>query len=151
MRGFRGRGDIVIFCSGIKKFDISDVQASSYNNESLQIIQRLLWPWMQEGIHFLSKYSRTEPPLSGPPLSGTSIIRLGSFFLIRYNNLEMGLSLKCTCALQLLLWRQVCLSSAHAQTTRWHCCLSIKWVDQGVVYLFVYSVIRPASGTKVSG
>ncbi len=34
-----------------------------------------------------------------------------------------------------------------------HCCLSIKWVDQGV-YPFdypVYSVIRPASGTKVSG
>ncbi len=30
----------------------------------------------------------------------------------------------------------------------------IKWVDQGVVYLFnypVYSLIRPASGTKVSG
>ncbi len=35
-----------------------------------------------------------------------------------------------------------------------HCCLSIKWVDQGVVYPFdylAYSVIRPASGTKVSG
>ncbi len=32
--------------------------------------------------------------------------------------------------------------------------LSIKWVDQGVVYLFdypVYSLIRHASGTKVSG
>ena len=73
MRGFRGRGDIVIFCSGIKKFDISDVQASSYNNDSLQIMQRLLWPCMQEVIHFLSKYSRTESPLSGPPLSGTSL------------------------------------------------------------------------------
>ena len=27
----------------------------------------------------------------------------------------MGVSLKCACALQLLLWRQVCLCSAHAQ------------------------------------
>ncbi len=31
-----------------------------------------------------------EPRLSGPPLSGTSIIWLGSFFLIRLNNLENG-------------------------------------------------------------
>ncbi len=67
----------------------------------------------------------------------------------------------CACAVQLLLWRQACFSSSHAQTIMWHCCmfinkvggcLSIKWVDQGVVYLFnypVYSVIRPASGTKM--
>ncbi len=41
-----------------------------------------------------------------------------------------------------LLWRQACLSSAHAQIAMWHCCLSIKWVDQGVVYLFDY----PLSG-----
>ncbi len=30
---------------------------------------------------------------------------------------------------------------------QWHCCSSIKWVDQGVVYLFdypAYSLIRPA-------
>ncbi len=35
-----------------------------------------------------------------------------------------------------------------------HCCLSIKWVDQGVVYPIDYpdySVIRHGSGTKVSG
>ncbi len=38
-----------------------------------------------------------------------------------------------------------CLSSVHAQTTVWHCCFSIKWVDQGVVYPFS---IRHASGTK---
>ena len=55
---------------------------------------------------------------------------------------KMGVSLKCTCALQLLLWRQVCLSSAHAQTTMWHCCLSIKWVDQSVVYLIDYPVYQ---------
>ncbi len=38
----------------------------------------------------------------------------------------MRVSLKCTCALQLLLWRHACLSSAHVQTTMWHCCLSNK-------------------------
>ncbi len=26
------------------------------------------------------------------------------------------------------------------RTTMWHCCLSIKWVDQGVVYLFYYGI-----------
>ncbi len=31
-----------------------------------------------------------EPRLSGPPLSGTSIIRLVSFFIIRFNNSENG-------------------------------------------------------------
>ncbi len=31
-----------------------------------------------------------EPRLSGPPLSGTSIIRLGSFLFIRLNNSENG-------------------------------------------------------------
>ena len=48
-----------------------------------------------------------------PRLSG-----LGIFFLIIQ---KMGVSLKCAYALQLLLWRQACLSSAHAQTTMWHC------------------------------
>ncbi len=36
---------------------------------------------------FLRKYDDTvEPRLSGPPLSGTSIIRLGSFLVIRSKN-----------------------------------------------------------------
>ncbi len=90
-----------------------------------------------------NNYSTVEPRLSGPPLSGTSIIRLGIFL----SDQKMGVSLKCACALQLLPWRHTCLSYAHAQTTMWHCCLSIKWVDQGVVYLFnfpAYSLIRPA-------
>ncbi len=42
----------------------------------------------------------------------------------------MGVSLKCACALQLLPWRHACFSFAHAQTTMWHCCSSIKWVDK---------------------
>ncbi len=46
---------------------------------------------------------------------------------------KMGVSLKCACALQLLLWRQACLCSEHAQATM---LLLFKWVDQGVVYLF---------------
>ncbi len=50
----------------------------------------------------------------------------------------MGVSLKYACALQLLPWRHARLSSAHAQTTMWHCCYPIKWVDQGIVYLFDY-------------
>ncbi len=43
--------------------------------------------------------------------------------------MDTGMFIFCACA------------DAHV-----HCCLSIKWVDQGVVY-----PIRHGSGTKVSG
>ncbi len=82
-----------------------------------------------------------EPRLSGPPLSGTSIISAWQF------SLKMGVSTAVTMDTGMLIF--CACADAHM-----HCCLSIKWVDQGVVYPFdypVYSVIRPASGTKVSG
>ena len=66
-----------------------------------------------------------------PRLSGLAVFLL--------SDQKMGVSLKRACALQLLPWRHACLSSAHAQRTMWHCCLSMKWVDQGVVY---HSIIR---------
>ncbi len=47
--------------------------------------------------------------------------------------METGLLIFCACA------------DKHV----WHCCLSIKWADQGVVYQCDYPVIWPASGTKV--
>ena len=100
---------------------------------------------------FYMKSSTVEPRLSGPPLSGTSIIRLGSFLVIRSENGRVPQTRMRVAAVTM---ETACLSSAHAQTTMRHCCLSIKWVDQGVVYLFdypAYSLIRPASGTKVSG
>ncbi len=61
----------------------------------------------------------------------------------------MGVSLKCACALQLLPWRHACLSSAHSQTTMRHCCLSIMWVDQGVVYLFDYPACFWNQGVRI--
>ncbi len=47
--------------------------------------------------------------------------------------MDTGMFIFCACA----------CADAHI-----HCCLSIKWVDQGVVYPFDYPVIRPASGTQ---
>ena len=37
------------------------------------------------------------------------------------------------------------------ETCMLHCCLSIKWVDQGVAYPSDYPVIRPAYGTNNQG
>ena len=105
---------------------------------------------IQETISRQIQYSRTS-------IIRPSIIRnldYPAWQFSCYQIRKWGGSLKRACALQLLPWRHACLSFAHAQTTMWHCCLSIKWVDQGVVYLFdypAYSLIRPASGTKVSG
>ncbi len=52
--------------------------------------------------------------------------------------MDTGMFIFCACA------------DAHV-----HCCLSIRWVDQGVVFILFdypdYSVIRHGSGTKVSG
>ncbi len=52
----------------------------------------------------------------------------------------------------MLPWTQECIYSAHAQTpTSWHmhCCLSIKWVDQGVVYPFDYPVYSVISSQRL--
>ena len=53
---------------------------------------------------------------------------------------KMGVSLKCACALQLaaVTIEAGLLIFCACADNHVHCCLSIKWVDQGVVYLFDY-------------
>ena len=86
-----------------------------------------------------------------PRLSRTSIIGLAIFFLIiRKWARPLNAHARCSCYYGN---RPACLLRMRRQPC-WHCCLLIKWLDQGVVYLFyypAYSVIRPASGTNVSG
>ncbi len=74
-----------------------------------------------------------------PRLSGTSIIRHG-------NSLKKTLKMGVSAAVTMDTGMFILCADAHV-----HCCLSIKWVDQGVVYLIDYPVIRHGSRTKVSG
>ncbi len=70
-----------------------------------------------------------EPPLSGPPLSGISIIRHGNSLKKKGggDSLKMGVSAAVTMDTCIFIF--CACADAHI-----HCCLSIKWVDQGVVY-----------------
>ena len=136
-------------------------------NPPTVVFNNSLWGSIQQEIlprrHFFgsgnqifvdSFIATVEPRLSGPPLSGTSIIRLGSFLFIRLNNSENGRVPTMRMRVAAVTMETYLLIFCACADNQWHCCLSIKWVDQGVVYLFdypAYSLIWPASGTKVSG
>ena len=85
-----------------------------------------------------------------PRLSGLAV-----FFLIRLHNSENGRVPQMRMRVAAVTMETCLLFFCACADNMRHCCSSIKWVDQGVVYLFdypAYSLIRLASipGRSVS-
>ncbi len=91
----------------------------------------------QELNWLFAKYMYKRPE-NNPLYSRTSIIRHGNSLKKNFLSLKMGVSAAFTMDTGIFIF--CACADAHI-----HCCLSIKWVDQGVV-----SIIRLSGMAKVS-
>ncbi len=89
----------------------------------------------QKSLALKTQYSRTS-------IIQPAIIRNLDYLAWQFS-LKMGVSAAVTMDTGMYIF--CACADAHI-----HCCWSIQWVDQGVVYPFDHPVIRPAFGTKVT-